>query len=299
MKLLLQGKIITPLISKKPAFFIKGCRTTILNPRRRYFSKITADKPMYPYSFICYLGELELRYTCRTLVEAKRKLTSLLKIKSIGRFSSEGLGKIQWKHGKITQSLNYSTQKKKPYWRKVRIRKGLPHKLPQAIQDLIRYALLHDFYQTHRHKSKIYVEPELNDLDFTELLRQHHEETNNPLIQTFQKYDRIAARITRKIRSPKTNRYNWYAKENIDFEQLAQEIKEVNTNIWKLYDCIYHNQKLKQLNESLEHGYTSLRTHLLVIANLIVQDFQQQRLKEFCTSNETGCRCLVNVSSRT
>jgi hypothetical protein len=30
-----------------------------------------------------------------------------------------------------------------------------------------------------------------------------------------------------KFRSPRTNRYNWYSKENVDFQKLAKEIKEV------------------------------------------------------------------------
>lgn len=89
-----------------------------------------------------------------------------------------------------------------------------------------------------------------------------------------QRFEIKAAIITRKIRSPKTNRYNWYSKENIDFKKLAKEIKEVYNNIWKLYGFIYESKELSWLNESLEHGHTSLRNHLLVITNLIVQDFQ-------------------------
>lgn len=252
---------------------------------------------MFPYSFICYLGDLELQYFCKSTSEAKHKLADLLKIHSIGRFTCEGLGKIQWLDGYIDKSVSYA--KKSKQYRKLKIRKGLPHYLPEEIQKLIQYALLHDFFHTSKHKSKIYVEPELEDLELIELLRQHHEEIDHPLIQTFQKYDRIAAAITRKIRSPRNNRYNWYSTENIDFKQLAKEIKEVNKNIWKLYNFFYTNKKLNYLNESLEHGHTSLRNHLLVITNLIVQDFQQQRLEDYCTNNEINCRCHVDVSRRT
>lgn len=237
---------------------------------------------MFPYSFICYLGDLELQYFCKSTSEAKHKLAGLLKIHSIGRFASEGLGKIKWLDGYIDKSVSYV--KKSKQYRKLKIRKGLPHYLPEEIQKLIQYALLHDFFHTSRHKSKIYVEPELEDLELIELLRQHHEELNSPLIQTFQIYDRIAARITRKIRSPRNNRYNWYSTKNIDFKKLAKEIKEVCNNIWKLYCFIHGSKKLGWLNESLEHGHTSLRNHLLVITNLIVQDFQHNRLDEYlCT----------------
>ncbi len=94
----------------------------------------------------------------------------------------------------------------------------------------------------------------------------------------FQKYDRIAASITRKFRSPRTNRYNWYSKENIDFKKLAKEVKEVSNNIWKLYKYIYDSKELDKLNESLEYGHTSLKRHLLIITSLIVQKLQQQKL---------------------
>ncbi|MFX1250549.1 MAG: hypothetical protein ACFFCZ_02955 [Promethearchaeota archaeon] len=41
------------------------------------------------------------------------------------------------------------------------------------------------------------------------------------MVQRFQKYDQLAAIITRNIRSPRTNRYNWSSASNIDFEELA------------------------------------------------------------------------------
>jgi hypothetical protein len=110
-------------------------------------------------------------------------------------------------------------------------------------------------------------------------LRQHHEQTDDPLIRKFQKYDQLAAIITRRVRSPRNNRYNWRAKETIDFEQLAKEIVEVNNqSVWKLYEYIYNSKKLDLLNESMEHGHTSLRRHILLITNLVVQDMQRNNL---------------------
>jgi hypothetical protein len=59
-----------------------------------------------------------------------------------------------------------------------------------------------------------------------------------------------------------------------DFKKLAKEIQEVTeTNIWNLYRYIYESKELKLLNESMYHGHSKLRNHLVVIANLIVQDF--------------------------
>ncbi len=151
----------------------------------------------------------------------------------------------------------------------VKIRKGLPHNLSKEKQQLLRYAMLHDFSHSPRHKSKIYLEPKIKEIKH---LRKHHENTQDPLITQFQKYDRIAASMTRKIRSPRANRYNWKAKKKIDFEMLTIEIQEVAKNIWKLYDYIYKSKELAQINESLKYGHTSLRMHLLIIANLIVQE---------------------------
>jgi hypothetical protein len=92
-------------------------------------------------------------------------------------------------------------------------------------------------------------------------------------VRQFQRYDRLAAIITRKIRSPKTNRYTWASQSTIDFDQLAANITEANNQgVWALYRFIYENKELDQLNESFEFGHSSLKQHLLIIANLIVQD---------------------------
>ncbi|MHA1331585.1 MAG: hypothetical protein ACTSR2_10955, partial [Candidatus Hodarchaeales archaeon] len=163
--------------------------------------------------------------------------------------------------------------------RKLGIRKGLPLKLTEEQQGLLKYALLHDFFHTEKHQSKIYQEPPLEDIKLLEKLRQHHDKTEDPLIKKFQYYDRLAASITRKIRSPIISRYNWQAKrmlQKIDFTRLSKEIKEVSEkNIWNLYRYIYESKELALLNESMDYGHTSLKKHLLIIANLIVQDFKQ------------------------
>jgi len=144
-------------------------------------------------------------------------------------------------------------------------------------QELLQYGLLHDFFHTKKHPSKIYREPPLKDKKLVERLRNHHEKTSDKLIAKFQYYDRIAASITRNIHSPIISRYNWQAKKSlqkIDFKKLAKKIQEVTeTNIWNLYRYIYENKELKLLNESMHHGHTKLRNHLVIIANLIVQDF--------------------------
>ncbi len=269
---ILEGQIVTPIVTRKTEFYMERCKAIIKHPRRRYYNKINASKPMYPYSFQCYLGAIELHFRCSNTAKLKQKLKDLLQIKAIGRFHSEGMGLVQWIKGNIHSNYEPTHTKNT---RTLRIRKGLPHNLTKDIKKLLWYALLHDFVNTPKHKSKIYIEPNLDGIAY---LRNHHDKTEDSFIQLFQKYDHLAAMITRKIRSPRTNRYNWSSNSNIDFEKLATQIKEVASNIWKLYDYIYQSKELEQLNESLQHGHTSLRNHLLVIVNLIVHDFQRNEL---------------------
>lgn len=114
------------------------------------------------------MGTIQLIYRCQTLSKAKAKLKELLTISNIGRFWNESLGRVEWINGKF---IGKTHTKKKRHYGQVKIRKGLPHQLPDHIRQLLRYAMLHDFVHTSRHKSKIYVEVEVEDL---ELLRQRH-----------------------------------------------------------------------------------------------------------------------------
>ncbi len=274
-RLVVRGQLLTPMITKKIKFTLLGCKATIINPRRRYYLKINASKPMYPYSYISYLGKIEIKVKSSSLTVLNQKCKLLLQKTHIGRYQSEGLGEIKWKGGYID---NYVTKSEKHVKeRKLRIRKGLPLKLTLEQQKLLKYALLHDFFHTPRHQSKIYQEPQIKDQQLVEKIKKHHEKTTNPMIKQFQYYDRLAASITRKIRSPIISRYNWQAKKSrrrINFTKLAKEIQEVaETNIWNLYRYMYESKELRLVNESMTYGHTTLRNHLLVIANLIVQDF--------------------------
>ncbi|MHA2496723.1 MAG: hypothetical protein ACXAEI_14670 [Candidatus Hodarchaeales archaeon] len=161
--------------------------------------------------------------------------------------------------------------------------------MPFAVQDLILYGLLHDFFDTegsNGHKSKIYIEPALANHALVELLRQSHSDSGHVLVTTFKKYDQIAAFLTRQRKAPRLTRYNYQAREEfqvIDFQQLADQIAQVvNTrNVYKLYLFIHRSKELDQLNEAFEFGHTSLKFHLLIIANLIVRDYLHGYLEGF------------------
>ena len=274
---MVEGMLLTPIITKKTSFYRHRCRVTIKQPKQRYYTKINVSQPDYPYSFISYLGIVELRYKCSTIDQAKAKLKKILQITALGRFQGEGMGQIKWLRGTIIPK----DPPFPPRPRKLKIRKGLPWNLPPKIQKLIQYALLHDFFHTSHHQSKIYVEPPLDDIVLVNCLKQHHVKTTNPLIQVFQHYDQLASMITRNTRAPVPTRYNWNARKyvrKIDFKRLAHEIKEVSPNVWKLYHYIYTSNELHAITESLLYGHTALRTHLLVISNLIINDFLNGKL---------------------
>ena len=94
-----------------------------------------------------------------------------------------------------------------------------------------------------------------------------------------------AAQLTRKRPAPIIGRYTWQAKQEvqrIDFTQLATEIKEVvNKNVWNLYQYIHRSKILGLLNESMSYGHNTLRVHLLMIANMMVQDFDLPAKDEY------------------
>ena len=149
--MVLKGRLLTPLITKKTHFNLLGCRSTIVNPRRRHFTKIDTSKPMYPYSYICYLGTLIVKYEHHSLANINQKLKSLLQMTYLGRYHKDGLGEIQWIGGYIQNKSFQEVHRLKR--RKLRIRKGLPLNLTDEQQKLLKYALLHDFYHTSKHNS--------------------------------------------------------------------------------------------------------------------------------------------------
>ncbi len=279
MNLTLEGQILTPIVRKRPEFRLFGCQIRITKIRRRYFTKITASKPMYPYAYICYLGKIIISYVCKTETQAMRKLQTLMEIEAIGRFQSEGMGYIQWLKGSLKATFSNGSDtpgNTQRTYRKVKIRQGLPHNLSPAVEEVIQLGILHDFFQTSKHRSKIYVEPPITDQILRERCQQHHDHTDDPVIEKFRKYDHLSALITRKHRSPRLSRYNWKSSRKINFKQLAQEIAEVSTSVYKLYRYIYESKDLELLNESLEFGHSSLRQHLLILINLIVNDYQKE-----------------------
>jgi hypothetical protein len=118
-ELILQGRLLTPMItkySKMTIFNFLGCRLSILKPKRRYVAKLTVGKPMFPYAYESYLGNLELKFRCKSKTKAETKLTELLDVEALGLFTSEGLGVVEWLQGylkKLEKVQNFTKWKKK------------------------------------------------------------------------------------------------------------------------------------------------------------------------------------------
>jgi hypothetical protein len=253
---------------------------------RQAYSKLTLAYRSSPFSFSSYVGNVKVVYPCNSLKVAKEKVKELKLINRIGRYKHEGAGIIKWSHGWFEENRTVQTRKQ---YGKIRIRKGLPSHLPHQIQELLLYGLLHDFFHTGIHRSKIYRELQLNDQGLVELLRMSHSDSSHPLVTTIKKYDRIASYFTRKYKAPRIMRYNYRLPEEsqvIDFENLVNQITQVvnKKNVFKLYEFIYKSEELGLLNEAFEFSYTSLKFHLLLIANMIVRDYLHGYLDPFLGS---------------
>lgn len=291
-RVVLEGKIKTPIVTKHTKFNVLGCQAEIIKPKRRHFTKINSHQPMIPYSFYSYLGNIELRYTCKTMTKAKDKINNLLGITHLKRFYSEGMGKIEWVKGVILEGKKAidlddkrETKKKIIY---PRFRKALPPKLPRKIQHLLMYALCHDFVHTSIHPSKIYVELSLKDIEFLELLKKSHDKVPNNTIKLSNYYDKLSSSYTRKFKSYRINRYNWdsaftFWENRINFSRLGNDLTKIvdRKDVRAVYEYVYNSRELDMLNESLEYGHTSLKVHLLIMANLIVRDYLRGKLQPY------------------
>ena len=102
------------------------------------------------------------------------------------------------------------------------------------------------------------------DKILTDLLRKFYTDNN---------IDEDSRKIVEQVINAEMNKLDLGNPYGIRDEicKIIQEVAE--TNIWNLYRYIYNSKELTVINESMNYGYSSLRNHLIVIANLIVQDF--------------------------
>ncbi|WP_287586423.1 hypothetical protein [Candidatus Borrarchaeum sp.] len=258
----MRGITTTPIVSKRRHFFHKLGVVTIQG-RPRVVGKLKKGERRAPKTYRAWYGNIEF-------IVPENKLDEALAIDSIGRYTHEGMGQIIWKTvSKIKKPLHTS--------KKIRIRKKLP-KLSDMQNKLICAMLLHDFVNTERHTSKIYTEVSIVDDDVYNLVKNHHNYDIDvrvlPLLSILQYYDRLSASISRKFRWTAFSRYRVVESENIDFDALKKEIELQQHSPYALYTFIRKCQDLNMINESLKFGFSSLKNHLLLIANLYLDDIQ-------------------------
>ncbi|MHA1655234.1 MAG: hypothetical protein ACTSXO_12060 [Candidatus Heimdallarchaeota archaeon] len=285
-RLRLIGKLLTPIVIEKPTFYIKGCRVTITKkaeekengrfayPEKLFYGKLVKDRRRPPTVKTCFQGFVVV--DCPgTNNQAKKKLQWFFDLDGLGRQQNEGMGRIRW-----LQKKEVAYVKKEPPKKKLRIRKGLGY-YPKPMVRAITALLLHDFVHTEKHDSKIYHEVEITDELMREACKKHHqitEENENWLIPIIQKYDRLAALINRKKPLRKEKRYD-YENGAVNCKQIAELITEKQKSIDALYNYIYYDKQFARFYEAINYANnSSLRKHLLLAVNLLINDFKKGRL---------------------
>jgi len=255
------GVTKTPVVSKKRHFGIKGIGVITINGRPRVFGKLKKGERRAPKTYRAWYGDIEF-------FVPEHKLDQALAIDSIGGYTHEGMGQIIWKRVQEIKKSLYTPSR-------IKIRKMLP-KLSEVHEKLMIAMLLHDFVHTERHPSKIYNEINITDEEIYKLVKNHHnykmDERELPLLSTLQYYDRFSASISRKFRWFASSRYRADIQEEIDFDALKNELESRQHSLYALYTFIRKNQVLDKINEALPFGFSSLKNHLLLMANLYIDD---------------------------
>jgi len=194
----------------------------------------------------------------------------------LGSKKNQGFGKVKWLNYKV-EAYKKEILKRK---RKFKIRKGLGVNYPKPLQRLLIALMLHDFVHTEKHPSKIYQEITIPDEEIREACLNHHskEPNGNQYIKIIKRYDRIASYITRKKPIKSITRYD-YENGEIDFKELKEEIEKRNHSAYKLYMFIYKSNELKRMVEAINFQKSSLRTHLLLMVNLAINEYYMGTLK--------------------
>ena len=258
----LTGITKTPVVAKRRRFGIKELGAITIHGRPRAFGKLTKGERRAPMTFRAWYGNIEF-------IVPEYKLEDALALESVGRYTHEGMGQIQWKEVKKLH--------KKPLYvsRNITIRKMLP-KLSETHQELLLAFLLHDFVHTERHSSKIYNEVDIHDEFVYQLVKNHHnyelDDKKIPLLTTLQYYDRLSSSISRKFRWTAKSRYRISELEKIDFSALKREIETRQYSLYALYSYVYKSRILSKINEALSYGFSSLKIHLLLMVNLYIND---------------------------
>ncbi|MHA1185868.1 MAG: hypothetical protein ACTSXA_03180 [Candidatus Heimdallarchaeota archaeon] len=88
----------------------------------------------------------------------------------------------------------------------------------------------------------------------------------------------LCNRLFRKKKVNVTQRYK-KGKQKINFLQLIKDIEQNQHSAYKLYNFIYQSNDLSRIVESLRYGQNNLKKHLLVMVNLAINDYHNNKIK--------------------
>ena len=277
------GQLETPIITAKPFLQKKKCWIKIVSdpiteksPRYNSIGKLVKGEKKAPNILNGYQGFVKITSVSESIIALKKRIEYFMQQRFLGQYTNEGHGRIAWKLCSITDYQPIVNSKRK----KLRIRKGLGCNYPKPLQRALIALMLHDFVQTELHPSKIYQQITIEDEELREACLNHHNKkmNGNSLVSIIKRYDSLASWITRKKPFKSLARYDFVNGE-IDFKQLVEDIEDRSTSAYKLYSFIYQSDDLKRIVEALDYKKSSLRTHLLLMVNLAINEYYMGILK--------------------
>lgn len=308
----MEFKTVYPIVisSKKKVLHLFGCELRWTVERAVPVSKIHASKPMYPFHFVGYFVQGTARFICGKRETAFNKLTQMQQVRQLGRLLSEGYGTIRWLRYRLRQvTVNQLEEETAELhaqnYRRIKLNrfpKGLSRPLCEEMELLTLLALSHDLVRTevagNSYQSKLGFDLPLRNPEIRQLLNQSHEKTpHNEVIRVLQYYDHLAAMLTRRVRSFRKDRRNWFA---LHVESTKKELRQEMTNLaeaiddqnpCKAYELHYRSKTLKLLSESKRHAHSSIWRHNNLIIKLAMRDYKrlgkswQQLFTHVCARN--------------
>ncbi len=279
----LTGRLETPFITPKPFMRKKQCWIKVVRgleedkyPTFSPLGKLVKGERKAPNILNGYRGFVKITSVDQSVTKLRKRIDSFIQKRFLGQYTKEGFGRITWIDCSISNYEPKAISKRK----KLKIRKGLGCNYPKPLQRLLIALMLHDFVHTELHPSKIYQQITIKDEEIREACLNHHnkEMNGNQLIKLINRFDSIASYITRKKPLKAKARYDFDNGE-IDFKQLAEEIEKRSQSAYKLYNFIYYSEELKRTVEAMDFKKSSLRSHLLLMVNLAINEYYMGTLK--------------------
>ena len=210
----LTGRLETPIITRKPFIRKKRCWIKIVRnlqeekyPKFTPLGKLVKGERKAPNVLNGFRGFVKITSVDISIEKLKRRIEPFLQKQFIGQYTKEGLGRVTW----INCMLENYKPKRIAKRRKLKIRKGLGGNYPKQLQRLLTALMLHDFVHTELHPSKIYHQITIEDEEISEACLNHHnkEKNGNQFVKLINRYDSIAACITRKKPYKTYTRYDF------------------------------------------------------------------------------------------